>query len=59
MVMAKIYIICGEYDKAMDEIETVLSQNTLPNANMLKLTPWIDPIRDNPRFKEMIKRYSI
>lgn len=58
MVMANIYIICGDYDAAIDELDYVMSLEAEYTANELKLTSWLDPLRDNPRYRELIKRYS-
>jgi hypothetical protein len=58
MVMARIYANCGKYDQAIDELELVLSLETHITVNTLKLKHWIDPLRDNPRFKTLIKKYE-
>jgi hypothetical protein len=58
MVMARIYANCGDYQKAMDELELVLSLNTYITANTLKYEPWLDPLRDNPRFKQLMADYA-
>jgi len=58
MDMARIYSNCGDYDKAMNELEFVLSQETYVTVNTLKFEHWIDPFRDSPRYKELMTKYS-
>jgi hypothetical protein len=48
----------GEYDKALDEIELLLSIPYYFTTWDLKLSPYWDPMRDHPRFKELIEKYS-
>jgi hypothetical protein len=59
MVMARIYAECEKYDEAIDELELVLSLETRITVNTLKLKHWIDPLRDHPRYKSMIKKYAL
>jgi hypothetical protein len=58
MVMADIYIKCGEYDKALDQLEMLLSQRTGFTANDFKLISYLDPLRHLPRYQEMMKKYA-
>lgn len=58
MVMARIYANCGEYDKAMDELELVLSLKTEITVNTLKFEHWIDPFRDSSRFRQLMADYA-
>ena len=59
MVMADIYIKCGEYDQALDELETLLSQRTGFTTNDFKLIGYLDPLRKLPRYQEMVKKYAL
>lgn len=49
----------GEYDTALDLLEILLDT---PNYNttvaFLKLYPAWDPLRDNPRFDNLITKYG-
>lgn len=58
MVMAIIYVKCGDYDKALDELEELLSQQTSYTVNDYKLNRELEPLRKLPRYQEMIQRYS-
>lgn len=57
MVMAVIYVKCGEFDKALDELEELLSQPTNYSVNDFKLNSELEPIRKLPRYQEMMRRY--
>jgi tetratricopeptide (TPR) repeat protein len=56
--LAYVYSMVGEYDKALDEIELLLSIPYYYTTWDLKLNPFWDPMRDNPRFQELITKYS-
>jgi serine/threonine-protein kinase len=48
----------GEYDQAIDLADQMLSIPSGLTINGLKLSPIYDPIRDHPRFQELIAKYS-
>jgi hypothetical protein len=48
----------NEYDQAIDIIDQMLSIPSLLTVNKLKLSPIYDPIRNNPKFIELLKRHS-
>ena len=56
--LAYIYSMVGEYDKALDEIELLLSTPYYFTTWNLKLSPFWDPLRDNPRFQELVAKYE-
>lgn len=58
MVMASIYVECGEYDKAMDQLEVLLSEQTPFTVNDFKLNPDLEPLRKLPRYQEMIRKFA-
>ncbi len=58
MVMATVYVKCGEYDRAIDQLEELLEQRSYYTVNNLKLNSELDPLRELPRYKEMIARYT-
>ena len=45
--------MCGEYEAAIDQIETLLSVPGYTSAAMLRVDPIWDPIRSNPRFRRL------
>jgi serine/threonine-protein kinase len=56
--LAYIYSMVGEHDIALDEIELLLSITCYYSVWDLKFNPFWDPLRDNPRFQELIVKYS-
>jgi hypothetical protein len=57
MVMAQIDVLSGEYDAALDELETLLSLQTWYTTAYVEADPLLDPLKDLPRFKAMMTRY--
>ena len=51
--VAEIYVMCGEYESAMDAIEMLLSAPGYTSPAMLRVDPIWDPIRSNPRFRRL------
>ena len=56
--LAYIYIMLGEYDQAIDALETLLAIPSQLTVWRLKLDPRYDPLRDLPRFQELLDKYS-
>lgn len=52
--LAEIYTMVGEIDKAIDQLELVLSIPSYTTVNRLKLDPKWDPLREHPRFMQLI-----
>ncbi|MFQ5605709.1 MAG: tetratricopeptide repeat protein, partial [bacterium] len=57
--LAYIYIMLGEYDQAMDYLETLLSIPSQLTVWRLKLDPRYDPLRDLPRFQALVQKYAL
>jgi serine/threonine-protein kinase len=55
---AQILAEAGEADAALDEIERFLAEPSWLSVNALRLDPLWDPIREHPRFKALVKKYS-
>ncbi len=56
--LAYIYSMAGEKEKAIDEIELILSIPYYLTSWELKFNPFYDSLRDNPRFQELLEKYS-
>jgi len=56
--LAEIYTLAGDYDNALKQIDFLLSNPSGFSNNILKLDPLYDPLRNLPRYKEIIKKYS-
>ena len=52
--LARIYIVVGEYDKALDQLEPLLKIPYYLSPGWLKIDPNFDPIRNHPRFKRLV-----
>jgi TolB-like protein/lipopolysaccharide biosynthesis regulator YciM len=53
--IARIYIQAGQYDRALDVIEPLLSKPGDITAGWLRIDPIFTPLRPNARFQRLIK----
>ena len=54
--LAEIYMMCGEHEAAIDQIETLLSRpGSYLSIGILRVDPIWDPVRSNPRFKRLVE----
>ena len=58
MVMATIYVRCGNYDKALDELGELLSSQTSYTVHDFEVNEHLTPLRHLPRYQELIRKYS-
>jgi hypothetical protein len=58
MVMADIYILAEEYDKAIDELDYLLSIESPFTVHILRHRPIFEPLRTLPRFQALIEKYE-
>ncbi|MCH7596421.1 MAG: hypothetical protein IID35_07665, partial [Planctomycetes bacterium] len=57
--LAFIYTLVGDYDAALDRLEYLLSiPSETMSVPMLRLDPRWDPLRDHPRYKELLRRHG-
>ena len=56
--LALIYTMAGEYDKAIDQIEDLLSRPGPLSIPLLKLDPAWAPLSNHARFKKLIETYK-
>ncbi|MGC3945719.1 MAG: hypothetical protein QM762_14560 [Chryseolinea sp.] len=49
-----VYIICEEYDLAIDKLQWLLTIPGNLSAGELKLSPWFDAVRDLSRFQKIL-----
>ncbi|MHC4582878.1 MAG: protein kinase domain-containing protein [Planctomycetota bacterium] len=52
--LARIYVMVGKYDKAIDQLEDLLSRPGWMSIHLLQLDPVWDPLRNHPHFKKLI-----
>jgi TolB-like protein/Tfp pilus assembly protein PilF len=56
--LAEIYIIVGEYDKALEIIDGLLTRPTQLTVAQLKMSPLWDHVRQDPRFIAILKKHG-
>ena len=52
--LAWIYLLVGEPEKAIDQLETLLKIPYFVSPGWLRVDPTFDPLRKNPRFQKLI-----
>jgi serine/threonine protein kinase/tetratricopeptide (TPR) repeat protein len=53
-MLARIYILVGEPEKALDRLEPLLKIPYWLSPGWLKIDPNFDPLRKNPRFQKLV-----
>jgi len=55
----QIYAALGEKDKAFEWLEKAYEARQGGNFTTLKVTPRLDPLRDDPRFQDLLRRMNL
>jgi len=53
--LAKIYVMVGEFDAAIDQLEFLLARPGEMSIPLLRLDPAWAPLRDHPRFRKLLE----
>jgi serine/threonine protein kinase/tetratricopeptide (TPR) repeat protein len=56
--LARIYILVGEPEKAVDQLEPLLRMPYYLSPAWLRLDPTFEPLRNNPRFRKLVESGS-
>jgi len=56
--LARIYILLGEPEKALDQLEPLLKLPYFLSPGWLRIDPTFSPLRGNPRFERLTSRSS-
>ena len=56
--LARIYILLGEPEKALDQLEPLLKVPYLLSPGWLRIDPTFDPLRKHPRFQKLVEGTS-
>ena len=54
-----IYAFLEERDKAIIQLENLLKKNTWISIPYIKMIPAFDVLNDEPKFQELLKKYSV
>jgi hypothetical protein len=57
--IATIYAGLGEDEKAFAELEIAFKERDWRMSALLAVEPMLDPLRDDPRFKGLLKRLNL
>lgn len=52
--LARIYVMLGDFDKAVDIYEELLSIPCFISSQTLRIYPWLDALQNLPRFKRLL-----
>jgi TolB-like protein/predicted Ser/Thr protein kinase len=52
--LARIYVVVGEPDKALDQLEALLRTPYFLSPGWLRIDPNFEPLRGNPRFQKLV-----
>jgi len=53
--LARIYVVAGEYEAAINQLQYLLSVPSEISIPLLKIDPIWDPLRDHPKFQKLLK----
>ena len=56
--LARIYVMVGDYDAALEQIERALSIPSLLSVPFLRIDPMWDPLRNDVRFQALLAKYD-
>ena len=48
----------GDYEAALDELHLLLSIPSYVSVPLLRIDPTWDPLREHPRFQELLEEYE-
>jgi tetratricopeptide (TPR) repeat protein len=54
-----VYIGLGDFDKAFEYLNKSSEEPNSGSILLLKVAPWLDPLRSDPRFKELLKKVGL
>ncbi len=58
LALAETYVTVGEYERAIEQLETLLTIPFLLSVPMLRVDPMWDPLRDHPSFQKLLAEHG-
>ncbi|MCI0604301.1 protein kinase [bacterium] len=58
MDLAKIYVMTGRYEEAMNILEYLLTRPGFVSVKLLQLDPEFKPLQQSSRFQKLVQRYA-
>jgi hypothetical protein len=52
--MVRLYLLAGEPERALDEVQTLLKKPYYVSPKWLEIDPTFAPLRGNPRFERLV-----
>ena len=59
MGMVKVYAALGQYDQAFELLNEAISNRSFFQMYTIKIAPWFDPLREDPRYEEILQRMGL
>ena len=59
MDLAMVYTMVGQPAEAIACLNELLSSSGVRTSHCLRLEPWWDPLRSDPRFQALVKKYEV
>ncbi|MGB5896168.1 MAG: hypothetical protein WBG58_18480, partial [Ignavibacteriaceae bacterium] len=56
LMLAHIYILLEQYEDAIEELESLLSEPSELTVVRLKLDPMYDPLKNHPKFQKLVEQ---
>ena len=53
--LVRIYLLIGEPEKALDQLEPLLKVPFYLSPGWLRIDPTFEPLRNNPRFRKLVE----
>ena len=55
--LAQIYVMVGDHERAVEQLEYLLTNPSWVSVAWLEIDPTWNPLRDDPAFQELLERH--
>jgi serine/threonine-protein kinase len=56
--LAEVYVLVGDHDKALDQLDHLLSIPSTLSVPLMSLDPMWEPLRDRPRYQALLEKHK-